>query len=88
MTNAEILRHLEMAFSLVESVKAEMNTATKSCPCCGVSVRENLDDHNASQALDAAAVRLRKLSEKLRSGDWSGREIAPVVQAEVLRRRS
>lgn len=76
---------LKLAIGLIEEVAEQMNTAGKVCECCGITRRENMDDYQGRQALDAASQRLIKLYEKLYEGTWEGREIAPVVGASTLR---
>lgn len=86
MTNAQMLEALAEARTLIRQVSAELNVNATACKCCGVVVRENLDDYNAGQALDACMSRLDKLVERLREGQWKGRDVVPTVDASRLRR--
>jgi len=85
MTDSEMLDRLVLARSILREVDGQMNTRTTTCKCCGVSVRENLDDFNGSQALFACLGRIDKMIERLQAGQWKGREVAPVVDASRLR---
>lgn len=76
---------IKEALGLIEEVGDQMNDRQKSCKCCGLSVRENMDDYQGKQALDACSQRLAKLYEKLYEGAWEGREIAPVMNASAVR---
>lgn len=87
MTPDEMLQKLETALETIHEVSREMNTHAAPCPCCGVSVRDNMDDYNGSQALEACESRLSKLVDKLRDGKWQGRSLVPVVDASTLRRQ-
>lgn len=77
---------LKLTLALLEEIGDDMNTNTKTCTCCGLAVRENMDDYQAKQAIEASANRLAKLYEKLYDGAWPGRELAPVVNASQVRR--
>lgn len=81
-----MLDALVEARALIRQVSAELNMNATACKCCGVVVRENLDDYNAGQALDACLSRLDKLVERLRTGQWKGREVVPMTDAASLRR--
>jgi hypothetical protein len=76
---------LKTVIRLLEEVGADMNDRTRVCDCCGLAVRQNMDDYQAKQAVDAAASRIVKLYDKLYEGEWAGREIAPVVSAQRKR---
>lgn len=76
---------LKTALALLEEIADDMNDHAKACACCGLSVRENMDDYQAKQAAEAAANRIARLYEKLYDGSWAGRELAPVVNASTVR---
>ncbi len=76
---------LKTILSLLEEIGDSMNVRTSVCDCCGIVVRQNMDDYQAKQATDASANRIAKLYEKLMDGEWDGREIAPVVSADRAR---
>lgn len=85
MDPVEVAERMKMALRLLDDLAEEMNTATKVCSCCGISVRENMDDWQAHQAFDAAARRVEKMYEKLTNGFWSGRSLVPVMDASAAR---
>lgn len=84
MTSEEMLEKLESAIAHIDDISNAMNDRAKECACCGLSVRDSMDDYVAKQALEAAAQRLSKLYSKLLDG-WPGRELGLVVQARTLR---
>lgn len=84
ITMAEKLKHI---VALIEEVSDELNDRSKPCECCGLVVRESMDDYQAKQALDGAANRVTRLYEKLVDGAWQGREMAPVQSAADARRK-
>ena len=78
---------LKFCLALLEEIGDDMNDRAKVCTCCGLAVRESMEDYQAKQAIEGAANRLAKLYEKLFDGTWHGRELAPVVDASTLRGR-
>ena len=85
MTPGEMGEKLKAAIALLEEVGDEMNTSARACQCCGLSVRESMDDYQGKLAIDGAVGRVTKLYERLYNGEWQGREMAPVVTAQSLR---
>lgn len=80
-----LAERLKLCLSILEEIGDDMNTASSACTCCGLTRRENMDDYQAKQSIEGAANRISKLYEKLFDGEWSGRELVPVVDAETLR---
>lgn len=85
MTPDVLGEKLKLTLALLEEIGDAMNTNTRTCSCCGLAVRENMDDYQAKQAVEASANRIAKLYEKLFDGAWPGRELAPVMDASKMR---
>jgi len=87
MTPLELANGLKMLMSAIDELSAEMDDSSIFCECCGLTKRQNFDDHQAKQALDGAYGRIVKLREKLLANEWAERPVLDVTQASELRRR-
>jgi len=85
VTNTEMAERLRMALALLEEVGDQMNVEGKSCECCGLTVRVNIDDYQAKQTIDGCANRIARMYERLIEGTWHGRDVVPVVSASQMR---
>jgi hypothetical protein len=76
---------MKSALALLDELAEDMNADAAACSCCGLSVRENMDDFQARQAFEAAGSRVSKMYDKLIHGDWLGRSLLPVENASDAR---
>lgn len=86
MTPLELAERMKLVIAMLAEMSNEMNTRGSACECCSLVLRENLDDYQATLALEASKQRIEKLHKKLVSGEWKERDIAGVLRAEDVRR--
>lgn len=85
LSPTELSERLRRLLAECEDLAEAMNEKGTPCSCCGLVKRENMDDYQAKQALEACSGRIAKLVEKLHNGQWQGREYVAVTSAESLR---
>lgn len=85
LTPEELGTRIRTALSLLEDVNDALDRGAKVCACCGTARRANMDDYQASQAIEGMVQKLGKLYEKLYDGKWEGRFIVPIEQASTVR---
>jgi hypothetical protein len=85
MDTTEMIDRLKTAQALLDEVSNALDDKGSPCACCGFVVRSNFDDYQGKQAISGASNRREKLVERLVTGNWQGRELAPVVTAETMR---
>jgi hypothetical protein len=85
MDPTQLAEKMKAALALLDELAEAMNGDAKACSCCGLTVRENMDDWQARQAFEAAGSRVAKMYEKLIHGQWQARSLLPVEDASEAR---
>lgn len=91
MAPDDMAERLDAVASVLDEIAAELDASVgEPCRCCGNREWANPVEFRAKEALDAAATRVRRVLEKLRSGEWKDRQLAGLdaVPAEAVRRGS
>lgn len=84
--DAQTMREkMTAVLATLDELASAMNTRARLCECCGLGIRENLDDWHGYQAFEAASTRVAKMRMVLDSGEWHGRSLGVVLPARVAR---
>ncbi len=70
-----VIEKLEAAKIAIQDLHDTLNLRLSGtpCHCCGLTLRDSLDDHNASKELTSVIAKLDRYQIKIENGEWHGR---------------